>query len=32
VLPHPVESRPEAEIRELVRTRLDEIVRLLTRS
>jgi hypothetical protein len=30
VLPHPVEGRPEAEIRAMVASRLDEIVALLT--
>jgi hypothetical protein len=30
VLPHPVESLPEAEVRALARGTLDEIVRLLT--
>jgi len=32
VLPHPVESRPEDEIRDLARSSLPEILRLLTRS
>jgi hypothetical protein len=32
VLPHPVESRPEDEIRDLARSSVPEILRLLTRS
>jgi hypothetical protein len=31
VLAHPVESRPESEIRAMVAERLDEIAALLTR-
>jgi hypothetical protein len=29
VLPHPMESKPEAEVRAIARARLDEIVGLL---
>jgi hypothetical protein len=29
VLPHPMESRPEAEIREIARARFDELIALL---
>jgi hypothetical protein len=29
VLPHPMESRPEAEIRAIARARFDEVVALL---
>jgi len=29
VLPHPMESRPEAEIREIARTRFDALIALL---
>ena len=29
VLPHPMESRPETEVRAIARARLDEIVGLL---
>ena len=29
VLPHPMESRPEAEIREIARARFDELIALV---
>ena len=29
VLPHPMESKPEAEVRAIARARLDEVVGLL---
>ena len=29
VLPHPMESRPEAEVREIARGRFDELVALI---
>jgi hypothetical protein len=29
VLPHPMESRPEAEVREIARTRFDELLALI---
>ena len=29
-LPHPMESRPEAEVRAIARARFDDILRLLT--
>ena len=29
VLPHPMESKPEAEVRAIARARLDEIVTML---
>ena len=29
VLPHPMESRPEAEVRSIARSRFDEVVGLL---
>ena len=29
VLPHPMESRPEPEVREIARTRFAELVRLI---
>jgi hypothetical protein len=29
VLPHPMESRPEPEVRDIARARFDELVRLL---
>lgn len=29
VLPHPMESRPEAEVRDIVRARFDELIGLL---
>ena len=31
VLPHPMESRPEAEVREMARARFAELVALLAR-
>lgn len=30
VLPHPMESRPEAEVREIARTRFGELIGLVT--
>jgi hypothetical protein len=29
VLPHPMESRPEAEVREIARARFDELIALI---
>jgi hypothetical protein len=31
VLPHPMESRPETEIREIARARFDELIALVAR-
>jgi hypothetical protein len=30
VLPHPMESRPDAELREIARARFDELIALVT--